>query len=114
MENYLSRRRKRKIDEASISDSIDSSFRITDKKVIDEYQKAIEFVIKYNFAYERKLSKFRFDEIWNLRYEISFLQEKLKKYNKEKNSRMVGIFKAKIKIRAKYIKENLLMKYKKS
>lgn len=47
--NYLSRLRKKKIDK--YIPIIENDFDVCSKNTIDKYQKAIEFIIKYNTAY---------------------------------------------------------------
>ena len=75
--NYLS---KRRIITLNKHNSIDSEFDVCSTKTIDEYQKAIEFVEKYNFAYRiRDIGLPQPDSsIWDLRYEIAARRKNIK------------------------------------
>ena len=106
--NYLS---KRRIKTLNTNQPIELDFDVCSKKTIDEYQKAIEFVDKYNHAYRTRDTGLPQPDssIWDLRYEITAR----KKYAKERKCTEGHPMYRQIETRMKVLIKHLLFKHKK-
>lgn len=106
--NYLTKRRLKTLCKIPI---IEDSFDVCEKETIDEYQKAIEFIIKYNTAYGYRNHSCYSNtdyELWEIRSQIACIKNKLgKKERSETHPFMVQL-----KNRIGYMKKYLLLKHK--
>lgn len=90
---------------------IENDFDVCSSLVIDEYQKAIEFIIKYNTAYAVKNIGLPQPDssIWDLKYEICARQKHIKE---RKGLPSSYIQERQIELRKKVLLKHLLFKYK--
>jgi len=106
--NYLTKKHRMLLKEHPKYEPID----VCNFETIKRYIEAIEFVRTYNWMYTMKLkydSKYVHEYmIWDLRYEISAIRQKLKGKNFRPNNPYVKM----IENRIKYMKKHLLLKHR--